>query len=110
MKKVLLDRCATSIGLIQLLVSGLVSYIKPISDNMYEITADTTTETYYLRKGYKLKSEQIKRKELKEAYSLIDKFKNTDTFSVALFDLNDHTLKTLIEEDNEILYNSILVK
>lgn len=87
-----------------------ISYIKPISDNMYEITADTTTETYYLRKGYKLKSEQIKRKELKEAYSLIDKFKNTDTFSVALFDLNDHTLKTLIEEDNEILYNSILVK
>jgi hypothetical protein len=87
-----------------------VTYLKPLSDNIYEITQDTTIDAYYLRKGFKLKSEQIKRKELKEAYSLIDKFKNTDTFSVALFDLNDKALKTLIEENNEVLYNSILVK
>jgi hypothetical protein len=87
-----------------------ISYLKPTSDNLYEITQDTTIDAYYLRKGYKLKAEQIKRKELKEAYGLIDKFKNTDTFSVALFDLNDHALKALIEEDNELLYNSILVK
>ena len=87
-----------------------ISYLKPLPDNVYEITADTTIDSYYLRKGYKLKAEQITRKELKEAFSLIDKFKNTDSFSVALFDLNDRVLKTLIEEDDAPLYNSILVK
>jgi hypothetical protein len=87
-----------------------ITYLKSISDNVYEVTADTTIDAYYLRKGYKLKTEEIKRKQLKEAYGLIDKFKNTDTFSVALFDLNDNALKTLIKEDNELLYNSILVK
>ncbi|WP_018343606.1 hypothetical protein [Cytophaga aurantiaca] len=87
-----------------------IEYLKLVKDHVYEVTADTVIDAYYLRKGYKLKFEEVNHKKLKEAYSLIDKFKNTDTFSVALFDLNYETLKKITEEDHAPLYNSILVK
>lgn len=86
------------------------TYLKSVSDNTYEIIADTSIDPYYLRKGYKIKIESINQEDLKDAYGLIESFKNTDTYTVALFDLNAKLLNIQTKENNESLYESIFTK
>jgi len=86
----------------------VMSYLKEISPNTFQVTADTVVDNYYLRNGNKLKVEKITLKELKEAYSLINEFSNCESYTVALFDLNEQTLDMV--KDDESLYNTISTK
>ena len=72
----------------------------PIHDHQFVCLADTVVEGLYLRKGNILKKEYISMKELEQARALVTAFKNTDMYTLALFDLSTQT-QTLINADTD---------
>lgn len=66
--------------------------------NTFVALRDTAIGGLYLRTGNILKHESAGMEELKAAQKLIDDFKNTDAYTVAIFDLN--TLTTTLINSN----------
>lgn len=80
------------------------AFLQPSTGNFYKVTADTTFCNVYLRPGDEIKIEQIDDHTLLQAAKMAGKAINTDSFSVALFELSSLEIKNYQHEIIEQVY------
>lgn len=82
------------------------SFLKSTGNNIYQVTQDTVYRNLYLRPGDEIRAETINKDLLQEAAKLAGKAVNTDSFSVALFELSETEIKNYDHQTIEAVYNS----
>ncbi|MFZ4399924.1 MAG: hypothetical protein ACOYO1_07820 [Bacteroidales bacterium] len=74
--------------------------VSSANNSVYIINNDVSIEGYFARKGQKLAIHQADYKTLKQSYSLIKKLKNTREYAIAVFDMNETTVKYLLSDES----------
>lgn len=77
---------------------------KPLKKSLFVIEKDTTVGAIYLRKGNLLKIEHISKAELLEARSLVDEFKNSNSYTLSVFDLSYKSMALINEDQHEHVF------
>lgn len=82
------------------------SFLKPGANHFYRVTQDTVFRDLYLRPGDEIKAEGIDEQALNDAVKLAQKAVNTDSFSVALFELSEKEFHHYSHESLTKVYTS----
>lgn len=77
---------------------------KELKKDLFVIDKDTSLDGIYLRKGNLLKIESVGKKELVEARSLVELFKNTHRYTISVFDLNTKSMALIKEDQHEHVF------
>ena len=80
------------------------SFLRPVGNHLYEVTQDTVVFDLFLRPGDEIRAEAIDKELLQDAAKLAQKAVNTDSFSVALFELSESEIKNYDHETIEAVY------
>lgn len=81
------------------------TFLRRTSANFYKVTTDTVFCNLYLRPGDEIKIEQVDEATLLQAAQMAGKAINTDSFSVALFELSQHEIKNYRHEVVDQVYS-----
>lgn len=74
---------------------------KTTKDSMvFTFTKDVTLENDFYREGDIIHYSKMDSTKIQSTYNLIEKFKNTDKYTVSLFEMNAQTLKYLNQDEN----------
>lgn len=84
-----------------------LSFLQPKGNGWYAVTKDTVYRELYLRPGDELKAEGIDDKTLQQVAQLAQKAINTDSFSLALFELSEKEIKNYNSETINQVYTSM---
>lgn len=82
------------------------SFLRSTGNHLYQVTQDTVALNLFLRRGDEIRAETIDNKLLLEAALLARKAVNTDSLSLALFELSESEIKNYDHETIEAVYNS----
>lgn len=83
-----------------------LTFLKPAPNHFYRVTHDTVFNDLFLRRGDEIKAESIDKETLQHAMKLAKKAVNSDSFSVALFELSENEIKNYSYETIEAVYAS----
>ena len=83
-----------------------VSFLKPKGNHFYEVTQDTVYHDLFLRPGDEIKAERTDERSLKAAAKLARNARNTDTFTVSLFELSEKEIQRYSYETLHEVYSS----
>lgn len=81
-----------------------MSFLRLAPNGFYQVTADTVLSGLYIRPGDEIKMEKIEEATLLQAAKMAGRAINTDSFSVALFDLSTPEIKNYRHETIEQVY------
>jgi hypothetical protein len=79
----------------------LIKNSTPSANNtLFTAETDISINGSFVRKGQKLAVYQSNVNTVKESFELIENIKNTDKYTVAIFDLNENTVKYLLSNES----------
>lgn len=83
-----------------------MAFLKKVDGNIYQVTSDTVYDELFLRPGDEIRAEGIDSLTLLKATSLAGKARNTDTFTISLFELSEHEFKQYSDATFDKVYSS----